>query len=189
MLRIQKSVALNQAYLYPHQKWVDACRQGDRAAQYYIYKQYAKAMFNVSMRILNDQAEAEDVLQEAFLDAFQKIDSFQGEATFGAWLKRIVVNRSINQLRKRKEQSSPLDEQAEVPDEPTPDEDDLALEVEKVHRAMALLPDGFRTVLSLYLIEGYDHAEIAQILQVTTSTSKSQLNRAKKKLLEILKSL
>ncbi|GAB3827525.1 RNA polymerase sigma factor [Pontibacter rugosus] len=166
---------------------VERCKSGDHKAQYELYKLYAKAMFNVSMRITNDYAEAEDVLQEAFISAFKNMHSYKGDASFGSWLKKIVVNAAINAVRKRRSELVPLEEKlvAHVPDEVC-DEDD-GWQLEQVHRAIQKLPDGYRVVLTLYLLEGYDHAEIGEILSITESTSKSQYSRAKKKLLEIMK--
>ncbi|WP_162051671.1 RNA polymerase sigma factor [Pontibacter pamirensis] len=166
---------------------IDRCKSGDNRAQYELYKLYSKAMFNVSMRIINDYAEAEDVLQEAFLSAFKNLQSYKAEASFGSWLKKIVVNASINAIRKRRSELVPMDERVvgEVADEAY--EDDSEWQVEKVRRAIQQLPDGYRVVLSLYLLEGYDHAEIGEVLGITESTSKSQYSRAKKKLLEIMK--
>ncbi len=167
---------------------VDRCREGDNRAQYELYKLYAKAMFNVSMRITNDYAEAEDVLQEAFISAFKNLHSYKAEASFGSWLKKIVVNAAINAVRRRRSELVPMDERvaSEVPDEVSNDED-TEWQVEKVRKAIQKLPDGYRIVLSLYLLEGFDHAEIGEILGITESTSKSQFSRAKKKLLEIMR--
>ncbi len=164
---------------------MEACRKGSRKAQFDLYKLYAKAMYNVSVRILNDEAEAEDVLQEAFLDAFTRISDFRQETTFGLWLKQIVINRSINYLRKRKVELVSVDD-VEVADEAPEDLMSQQLQAEEIRRAMMLLPDGYRVVLSLYLLEGYDHEEIAHILQVSEATSRSQYMRGKKKLVEIL---
>lgn len=166
---------------------IERCREGDNRAQYELYKLYSKAMFNVSMRITNDYAEAEDVLQEAFISAFKSLHTFKSEASFGSWLKKIVVNAAINAIRKRRSELVPLEERAvaEVPDEVY--DDDTEWQVEKVRKAIQKLPDGYRVVLSLYLLEGYDHAEIGEIMGITESTSKSQYSRAKKKLLEIMR--
>ncbi|MFT2007410.1 RNA polymerase sigma factor [Pontibacter sp. 13R65] len=165
---------------------IERCKAGDNRAQYELYKLYAKAMFNVSMRITNDYAEAEDALQEAFISAFKNMHTYKAEASFGSWLKKIVVNAAINTIRKRREEVVPLDERivGEVADEVH--EDETVWQVEKVRRAIQHLPDGYRVVLSLYLLEGYDHAEIGEILGITESTSKSQYSRARKKLLEIM---
>jgi RNA polymerase sigma-70 factor (ECF subfamily) len=142
-------------------------------------------MYNVTYRITNDPDDAEDVLQEAFISIFRNLRSFKGESSIGAWIKRIVVNASINHVKKQKMIYAPVDENLE--DEPERhDHENIELEIARVKEAIQQLPDGFRTVLTLYLIEGYDHREIADILNISESTSKSQYNRAKKKLKEIL---
>ena len=152
-------------------------------------------MFNVCMRILNHVGEAEDVLQEAFIDAFAKIGDFRQQATFGVWLKQIVVNKAINHLRSRKVDLVNIDEYglggdehdiADYADTETYNEDNTQYEVERVKRAMEQLPEGFRVVLSLYLFEGYDHEEIGNILGISETTSRTQYMRAKKRLLEIV---
>jgi len=160
--------------------------QGSRAAQFELYKLYAKAMYNVALRILNYEEEAEDVLQEAFLDAFTRIVDFRQETTFGLWLKQIVINKSINYLRKRKMEFVSTDEISEVPDEDSFDDHEVRLQADEVREAIAELPDGYRVVLSLYLLEGYDHEEIAHILKISENTSRTQYMRAKKKLKSIL---
>jgi RNA polymerase sigma-70 factor (ECF subfamily) len=144
-------------------------------------------MFNICFRIIGSQDMAEDVLQEAFVSAFQNLKSYQGKASFGAWLKRIVVNRAISHLRKNQLEVVMMDESIDVEDDSSVDENELVLKVESIRSAIQKLPNGFRVVFSLYLLEGYDHKEIAEILQISESTSKSQYNRAKKKLKEILK--
>ena len=143
-------------------------------------------MFNVGYRITRSEEDAQDVLQEAFINAFRNLDRYRGDATFGAWLKRIVVNKAINALNKRKHEPIPEDERWDVAEEEPMVEYGDGLTVERVKRAIEQLPDGYRSVLSLYLLEGYDHQEIAEIMGITESTSKSQLNRAKNKLREFL---
>ncbi|MEM1135958.1 MAG: RNA polymerase sigma factor [Bacteroidota bacterium] len=167
---------------------LEKCIQGDRQAQFEIYQRYSKAMFNICFRIVNNFEEAEDILQEAFVSAFRNLAAFKGEATFGAWLKRIVVNHAINSLRKKKQMLLSLDENPiELPEDAENLEDkELKLSVDKIRMAMGLLPEGYRIVFSLYLLEGYDHSEIGEILGISESTSKSQLNRAKKKLKSIM---
>lgn len=175
---------METVYIDKHVALVNSCREGDRAAQYEIYKLYSKAMYNVSMRILNFEEEAEDVLQEAFLDAFARIKDFRQETTFGLWLKQIVINKSINYLRKRKVEFVSTDE-IDVADVERCD-DDAEYKVEQVRKAIAELPDGYRIVLSLYLLEGYDHEEISHILKISENTSRTQFMRAKNKLRIIL---
>jgi RNA polymerase sigma-70 factor (ECF subfamily) len=168
---------------------VERCRLGDRRAQAEIYKRYSKAMFNASLRITGDYAEAEDVLQESFLSAFRELHSYKGDSSFGSWLKRIVINKSINCLRNRRLQLVPLGEQHDAASPDFPDQaadmEGLQWRADVVRRCVQELPDGYRVVLTLYLLEGYDHAEIASILGITESTSKSQYSRARKKLLEL----
>jgi len=145
-------------------------------------------MLNVAFRIVGNIAEAEDVLQEAFLDAFGKVKDFRQDTTFGLWLKQIVVNRSINLLRKRKLELIELEgEQLEnISDEPAEDEEEIQYKAALVKEAIKELPEGYRLVISLYLLEGYDHEEIGQILNITENTSRTQFLRAKRKLIEIL---
>ena len=169
------------------QQLVRQCRAGKRRAQHEFYRRYAQAMYNVCLRILNHEAEAEDVLQEAFLKAFQNIHRFKGESTVGAWLKRIVVNTALNQLRRRKIDWVSLEEHpVEPPENTAATEENLPFSVPEIRAAIRELPDGYRVVFSLYLLEGYDHQEIASILDISESTSKSQYNRAKKRLRQLL---
>jgi RNA polymerase sigma-70 factor (ECF subfamily) len=173
-----------------HQELIDRCRAGDRVAQREIYRLYYKAMYNTCYRMINDQVEAEDIMQESFLAAFLKINSFKGEMSFGSWLKKIVINKTIDVLRSRKVKFEEISEKnAGAVDykEPEPEIPDELLQIERIRNAMKSLPDGFRIVLSLSLFDGYDHEEIAMILKINESTSRSQLTRAKKKLAEILK--
>ena len=176
-------------YIDKHYQLVVECKQGSKKACYELYRLYSKAMLNVAFRILNSMDEAEDVLQESFLDAFNKVKDFRQETTFGLWLKQIVVNRSINLLRKRKIEWVEMEsEQLEnIADEQQPDEEDMQYKVAQVKQAMQLLPEGYRVVLSLYLLEGYDHEEIGQILNITENTSRTQFLRAKRKLSEVLR--
>lgn len=169
-----------------HKDLIERCGINDRKAQYEIYKLYSKAMYNICFRILKDESEAEDVLQEAFLNAFRNIRNYRGDASFGVWLKRIVVNSAINQIRKMKLEFESLEDVDPGEEDESFDENILVLDIQKVREAIEKLPDGFRTVFSLYLLEGYDHYEISEILGISVSTSKSQYNRAKRKLREIL---
>ncbi|HNP77642.1 MAG: sigma-70 family RNA polymerase sigma factor [Cyclobacteriaceae bacterium] len=167
-----------------HADIIDRCRRGDQEAHYQLYRLYSRSMFNVGYRIVNNEAEAEDVLQEAFISAFRSLEHYRGDASFGAWLKRIVINKAINVIKQRR--TEPLPEaDFDVADDVW-DEKEFPFSVDQVRRAIEALPDGYRSVLSLYLLEGYDHAEIAGILGISESTSKSQFNRSKKKLRELL---
>ena len=180
---------MESVYIDKHYDLVVECKQGSKKACYELYKLYSKAMLNVAFRIVGNIAEAEDVLQESFLDAFNKLKDFRQETTFGLWLKQIVVNRSINFLRKRKMDLVDIDgEQLDnIPDEEVESDEETLFKVALVKDAMKELPDGYRVVLSLYLLEGYDHEEIGQVLNITENTSRTQFLRAKRKLAEILK--
>jgi len=185
---VQADQNLEAVFIDKHYNLVVECKQGSKKACYELYKLYAKAMLNVSFRIVGNIAEAEDVLQEAFLDAFNKVKDFRQDTTFGLWLKQIVVNRSINMLRKRKLELVELDgEQFEnIADDDFEDDEDTQYQTARVKEAIKQLPEGYRLVLSLYLLEGYDHEEISQILEISENTSRTQFLRAKRKLLEIL---
>jgi len=169
-----------------HSELIEQCKLGNSMSQYKLYSKYADAMYNVSYNMLHNQHDAEDVLQISFANAFNHINRFDYSSTFGAWLKRIVINNSINILKKKK-----INFSGEVEIVTT----EVALEnlepkypynIEEVKSKIAVLPDGYRIVLTLYLIEGYDHIEIAKILNISVSTSKTQYSRAKKKLKELL---
>jgi RNA polymerase sigma factor (sigma-70 family) len=174
-------------FIDKHYNLVVECKQGSKKACYELYKLYAKAMLNVAFRIVGNVAEAEDVLQESFLDAFKRINDFRQETTFGLWLKQIVVSRSINLLRKRKVELVELGEDIDnIADEEPAEDEEIQYKVAQVKQAMNELPEGYKQVISLYLIEGYDHEEIGQILGITENTSRTQFLRAKRKLGEIL---
>ncbi len=167
---------------------LEGCRRGDRSSQYEIYRLYSKAMYNTAFRILNLEAEAEDILQEAFLEALTGLHNFRGESTFGAWLKRIVVNKSINALKKKRSIATDAEDlELLAGGDEQEFKDEVSLDMKEIMDAVETLPDGYRTVFCLYLIEGYDHEEIASLLGISVSGSKSQLNRAKLKLQKILK--
>jgi len=169
-----------------HQDLIDGCKTGDQKAQFQIYKLYYKAMYNTSLRIVSDSMEAEDIMQESFLSAFEKIDTYSGTVSFGAWLKKIVVNRSLDALSRKKAIFEDIDSHIGIRDD-SGDEaarnEEIDVKVEEVKEAIDRLPDGYRIILSLYLLEGYDHDEIAEILGINSSTSRSQLSRAKQKLI------
>lgn len=134
------------------------------------------------MRMLGKREDAEDVLQESFIKAFQDLKYFRGDSTFGAWLKRIVVNNCINFLKKKRVLTEELDSHDYHLAATQENEQEAQYSVEKVQQAMQQLPEGYRVVFSLYMLEGYDHREISEILNIAESSSKSQLNRAKAKI-------
>jgi RNA polymerase sigma factor (sigma-70 family) len=162
---------LEALFIDKHYNLVVECKQGSKKACYELYKLYAKAMLNVAFRIVGNVAEAEDVLQESFVDAFKRIHDFRQETTFGLWFKQIVVSRSINLIRKRKVELVELgDDIDNLADEEQYDDEEIQYKVAQVKQAMNELPEGYKQVISLYLIEGYDHEEIGQILNITENT-------------------
>ncbi|MGX1931290.1 RNA polymerase sigma factor [Flagellimonas sp. 2504JD4-2] len=173
---------------FTHQALVEQSKEGNRNAQYQLYGLYVDAMFNVAMRLLTIREDAEDVLQESFVEAFKKLDTFRFESTFGAWLKRIVINRSINHLKAKRLLLSSLENEGEPLEDKEPDTN-VKFGIEKIKMGLGQLPEGYRQIITLYLIEGYDHVEIAEIMEISTSTSKSQYHRAKKKLIQIVNEL
>jgi RNA polymerase sigma factor (sigma-70 family) len=164
---------------------VQMCLANNREGQHYLYNKYCDAMYNICCRMISNSYQAEEVLQDAFLTVFNKIEKYTFESTLGAWIKRIVINKCIDHLRQRKMQFSELtDNEREVAET---DEEGLDINVKILHKAIEALPDGYRTVFSLYAIEGYDHEEIAHILKISEQTSKSQYHRAKEKLKQMIK--
>ena len=170
-----------------HRHLLDSCIAGDRSACYELYRLYSRAMFNTAFRIVKNDQDAEDVLQESFISAFKGLGSFSNNSTFGAWLKRIVVNKSINYLRKRHVQVLSIEEnKIDFYAGETDTFEEEYYSISAIKSAVNELAEGYRLVLTLYLFEGYDHQEISEILGISISTSKSQYNRAKKKLLSLI---
>lgn len=147
-------------------------------------------MYNLAYRMMNNREDAEDILQETFTECFRNIGSFRFESTFGAWLKAILLNKCINQLKKRKINlvlsDTLTDDVYNINEDTQTGEDDNDYDTDKIFRGIEKLPDGYRIILTLYLLEGYDHSEISQILGISESTSKSQYSRVKEKLRKIL---
>lgn len=178
---------LETKYIDINSRLIEECRKGNSSAQFEIYKLYYKAMYNTALRFVKDPMEAEDVMQESFLSAFRNIDSFRGEVSFGSWLKRIVVNRSLDTLKKKSLELSPLDDGRTIIDDDHYNGEEVDLKVEQVKSAITAMPDNYRVLLTLYLIEGYDHDEISQILGMSNAAVRTGYSRAKKKLQEMLK--
>ncbi len=158
---------------------VEKCKQNDRKAQLSLYSQYCDGMYVVATRFLGNNDDAEDVLQDAFISAFQKIHQFSGEVTFGAWLKRIVINKCIDFLKSKKQEFIPLEESYMQ----AVDDDDWSVSTEitiaEVKEAIQKLPDKYRYVVLMFLVEGFDHKEISQVLGLTETASRTRLVRGK----------
>ena len=169
---------------------IEKCKANNRLAQMQLYNQYCDGMYIVAKRFVKNDAEAEDVVQEAFIKAFSKLHQYKAEVTFGAWLKRIVVNKSIDCLKSRKQHIIALEDvHLKVVDSSIDDKwlVDDAVTLEEVKTAINDLPDKYRYVVMLYLIEGYDHQEISEILNISEVASRTQLSRGKQKLQDLLK--
>ena len=169
---------------------IEQCKQNNRKAQLQLYNQYCDGMFVVANRFLKDANDAEDVVQESFIKAFTKLHQYKAEVTFGAWLKRIVINKSLDLIKSKKQMLVELDEvHLKVVD--TTYEDkwlvDDAVTLNDVKNAINCLSETYQYVVMLYLIEGYDHQEISEILNISEVASRTNLSRGKAKLQELLK--
>lgn len=163
---------------------LEGCAANNEKAQLMVYNKYYKAMFNVSYRIVNDRALAEDIMQESFLKAFSKLNSFSGAGTFGSWLKKIVINNSINELKKStKYRIEPLDENTEIEDDS--DEETISyssIKAEKILETIQSLKSNYKIILTLFFIEGYDLEEITSILNISNENCRTMMSRAKESL-------
>ncbi|MCR5862521.1 RNA polymerase sigma factor [Flavobacterium sp. J372] len=172
---------------------ISLCRKGDRSAQFEVYNRYYKAMFNTAHRIVNDTHWAEDVMQEAFLKAFTKLDSYKGEVAFGAWLKKIVVNHSLDNYKKLNKQAMDCldDILYKVEDNESAEAeakiDFEQTQVQQVTAAIQQLNENYRLILNLHYIEGYDQEEICTILNITAGNCRTTISRARTSLLQKLK--
>jgi RNA polymerase sigma-70 factor (ECF subfamily) len=162
------------------------CLEGKQSAQLEIYNRYYKAMYNTAVRIIKNSAEAEDIMQESFLSALTKLDTFKGKVTFGSWLKRIVINNSIYHYRKQQKKNEVgLDDmlyKVEDNEGVVSDHAVTELKAQKVMKAMNLLKDNYRVSLTLHLIEGYDYEEISQIMNISNANCRTTISRAKESL-------
>jgi len=165
---------------------IEKCKNNDSLAQMQLYDLYCKAMFNTAYNFTKDDDIAQDVMQEAFIKAFKKIETYTGEASFGSWLKRIVINQSLDWLKKRKLETVELKEEVAYLPNDDPWEVDTDISMSLIYKCIEALPQKCKNVVKLYLIEGYDHQEVAQILEISEVASRSQLSRGKSKLKELL---
>ena len=170
-----------------HQSLISLCKNNCAKSQMQLYKMYCNAMLLVAHRYVNDRFIAEDIMQEAFVKAFQNLTTYKNEVTFGSWLKRIVINQSIDHLKKNKLELVVLNEEVIRKFEEEDWRVESTVSLDRIIKTIASLKDKYRLVLTLYLLEGYDHQEISEILQITENTSRTQLLRGKKVLKEQLK--
>lgn len=165
------------------------CKSGEQSAQLEIYKRYYRAMYNTALRILKNSFEAEDMMQESFLIAFTKLSTFKGEVAFGAWLKRIVINKCLTQLRKNKRFDEVKLEVARNEINKNIVEETINYSTVDATTILAKINDlksNYRIALTLHLIEGYDYEEISEIMNISYQNSRTTISRAKSKLREVL---
>ena len=165
---------------------IDKCKNNDSKAQMQLYDLYCKAMYSTACNFIKDDVVAQDIMQEAFIKAFKKIETYNGSASFGSWLKKIVINQSLDWLKKQKLETIELDDQVIS----IVDDGDWEIESEtslyEIYKCIEQLPGKCKNVVKLYLLEGYDHQEVAQILKISEVASRSQLSRGKMRLKELL---
>lgn len=183
-MSIHREVSNDQHNIHKH--LIEKCQLGDAVAQEQIYKLYAGAMYSICCRIVGNAEDAQDILQESFMDVFKKLPALRETNFFSAWIKRIVTNNCINALRKKRLITSELEDNwdGEV-DEPD-DFDYQRYQLDQIKESLKMLPDGCRTVLNLYVFEGYDHKEIGEILSISESASKAQYCKAKARIRKVL---
>lgn len=170
-----------------HNSLINRCKKGDEKAMMRIYDLYCEAMYHVACRYLNDE-DAKDAMQESFIKAFSKLASFTEHISFGSWLKRIVINHCIDDLKKKRLEFTAL----EINNLSIEEEEiywDFDSEISKQHilDAIEKLPSKHQVVIKLYLMEGYDHEEISSILQIPIQTSRTHLRRGRLELQNLLK--
>jgi RNA polymerase sigma-70 factor (ECF subfamily) len=180
---------INFGKKYTEQDLIADCKKGKRQAQQKLYELYSSKMLGVCHRYLPKIEEAEDVMIHGFMKVFTHLESYQGAGSFEGWIRRIMINESLTALRKKQNIYFEPVETAftELDNQST----DLNLQMDDLMNIINTLPTGYRTVFNLYAIEGYSHKEIGEMLGITESTSKSQLNRARtmiqKKIAELTK--
>lgn len=164
---------------------IEGCRRQDRKAQQTLYERYAPKMFGVSRRYVKNSEDAEDVLVEGLFKVMTKIDQYHGQGSFEGWIRRIIVNESLMFLRKQHNFKMTVEvSNIEIKSQHTV-EDRLA--AEDILKLLEKLPTGYRTVFNLYVLEGYKHREIGEMLGISINTSKSQLILAKKRMQRLIK--
>ncbi|HPF64655.1 MAG: RNA polymerase sigma factor [Lentimicrobium sp.] len=166
---------------------VEECKSGNRQAQMEIYRQYYKPMYNTCLRMVSVSADAEDIMQNSFIDAFRSIKSYRGKSPFYYWLRRIVINNAMDHLKNRNPDMFLTDTLPEIPETGDDAEDgSVELQVNAVKNAMDQLHDDYRVILSLYLFEGMDQEEIGDILKLNPGNVRTRLSRARQALISRL---
>lgn len=170
-----------------YEELVVRCKRGDSSAYTILYNRHSKEVYNTIYRLVNHTAEAEDLLQETFVSAFQAIGRFENTGGFRAWIKRIAINKSISCLRKKKIRFVELETSgAKAEEEIGIDENAFAFQVDEVKKAIEALPDNYRTIVQLHVFENITHAEIAGMLGLENNNVRIQYHRAKQRILKTL---
>lgn len=167
---------------FHEEKIIIDCLQNDRVAQKALYDQYKTEMYTLSYRITNNFEDANDVLQEGFLQVFESLKSFSGKSQLGTWIHTIIARTALKKIKNKIhfleisefEESDPIDWST-------------IINVQYLEKAIESLPDGYRSIFTLYEIEGFKHKEIAEMMNISINTSKTQLFKAKRMLKEKLK--
>lgn len=170
-------------------EWIELCKAGNPTAYKVLYDKYAKSIYNTLFRIVQHSAEAEDLLQETFISAFQGLDRLQDVKGFGPWIKRIAINKALDGLRKRRILVMKWDEDTmqDLEEDSIDDEDTFEFKVAEVKDAIAALPDGYRTIVQLYLFDELAQEEIAELLGISHVTVRTQYHRARNRILKTIK--
>lgn len=168
---------------------LEQCKNGQHKAQMQLYTTFYKRVYNACYRVLYDSFEAEDAMQESFLKVFSSLDDYKNSVPFDAWLVRIAINTSIDKLRKKRLDITDLNENINYDIADSNDGEDWEMildKVDQVKAAIQKLPEASRLIINLYLIEGYDHEEIGEILNIASGTVRIQYMRAKQRLIELI---
>ena len=166
---------------------IENCKRNDSRAQMKLYDLYCKAMFNTAYNFVKDDMVAQDMMQEGFIKAFAKINTYNAEASFGSWLKRIVINQCLDSIKKKSLVTVEIKEDVITIEDDNDWSIDQETSIQAIYSCIELLPQKCKNVVKLYLLEGYDHQEVAQILEISEVSSRSQLSRGKNKLRELLR--
>ena len=156
---------------------IQNCKNNDTQAQSDLYKLFSSKLFALSLKYSKNYAEAEDVLQDAFVTIFKKIEQYKGKGSFEGWLKRIVINTALQRYREKG--LFDIVSEESLKDDVTVDVENETIDIDFLLNAIQELPDRYRLVFNLYVLDGYSHKEIGEMLNISTGTTKSNLARAR----------
>ena len=173
--------------LYSDLELVEGCKANKRKYQELLYRKYAKKMYGICLSYARDRAMAQDILQDGFIKIFKNISSFKGEGSLEGWIRKIVTNTALDYLRKKTKSYEFIDDNKDVEEEKTDKTILEKINFDALIKLLSQLPEGARMVFNLYALEGYTHKEIAEQLNITAGTSKSQYKRARAMLQDWIK--